>query len=178
MNPILFWTLAAVAVVAGGFVILKRSPLAGALALAVHLVALAGLFAGLSAAFLFIIQILVYAGAVVVLIIFVIMLLNLREDDPRRRAPDRGRFALSALLCLMVAALLIRVVSAGRSGSGGAWETAQGWPAVPAPVGSDFGGVESLGDQIFTRYLLPFEVVSLVLLVGIVGAVVIAKKGE
>jgi NADH-quinone oxidoreductase subunit J len=165
MNPILFWSLAAISVVAALFVIAKRNPLGSALALAVHLVALAGLFAALCAPFLFIIQILVYAGAVVVLIIFVIMLLNLREEDLRGQAIQRGKFAAAVLLCLMVTGLLLFAVTgpAGRP---------------PAAVPPDFGSVESIADQLFTRYLLPFEVVSVILLAGIVGAVVLAKKGE
>jgi NADH-quinone oxidoreductase subunit J len=177
MNPILFWVLAAVAVIAGGFVIGKRSPLGGALALAVHLVALAGLFAALSAAFLFIIQILVYAGAVVVLIVFVIMLLNLREEDLKEQAVSKGKMAVSALLCIIPTALVLRAISAGRPGIAGAAGVAPAGMA-PAAVPSDFGHVETMADQIFTRYLLPFEVVSLILLVGIVGAVVLAKRGE
>jgi NADH-quinone oxidoreductase subunit J len=171
MNPILFWTLAALAVAAGLLVVTKRNPLGGALALAVHLVALAGLFASLSAPFLFVIQILVYAGAVVVLIIFVIMLLNLREEDLREQVLSKGKLALSVLLCLMATALLLRVV-AGAAG------TQAGWPTALPGLPPDFGGVESLADQLFNRYLLPFEVVSLILLVGIVGAVVVAKRGE
>jgi len=169
MNPVLFWILAAVSVIAAVFVVTKRNPLGSALALAVHLVALAGLFAGLSAAFLFIVQILVYAGAVVVLIIFVIMLLNLREDDLRGQAVQKGKFAASALASLAAAALLLRVVtaSAGPAAAG-----------AEAPLPAGFGSVGAFADELFTAYLLPFEVVSVILLVGIVGAVVIAKKGE
>lgn len=172
MNPIPFWILAALAVVSGVFVIAKRNPLGSALSLAVHLVALAGIFAALSATFLFIIQILVYAGAVVVLIIFVIMLLNLRDSDLREQALHKGKFALSSLVCLMATAVILRLVASSPAGGEGAP------PASPAAIRADFGSVESLADQIFTRYLLPFEVVSLILLVGIVGAVVVAKKGE
>ncbi len=165
MNPMLFWPLAAVAVVSALFVIAKRNPLGSALALAVHLVALAGLFASLSASFLFIIQILVYAGAVVVLIVFVIMLLDLREADLRGQALQRGKFAASAIACVAATALLLRGVAA-----------APGTP--PAAIAADFGSVESMAGELFTRYLLPFEVVSVILLVGIIGAVVIAKRGE
>jgi NADH-quinone oxidoreductase subunit J len=169
MNPVVFWTLAAVAVVSGLFVVGKRSALAGALALAVNLVALAGLFAGLSATFLFIIQILVYAGAVVVLIIFVIMLLNLRDEDMREESVQKGKLAASVLICLLLAAVLVRIVTSGGAGP---------LTGEPAAVGADFGSVEGMADQLFTRYLIPFEVVSLILLAGIVGAVVIAKRGE
>ena len=86
MNPVLFYVLAATMVVSALFVVTKRSPLASALALALNMVALAGIFAGLAAPFLFIVQILVYAGAVIVLIVFVIMLLNLRKEELRAQA--------------------------------------------------------------------------------------------
>ena len=100
MNPLLFWSCAVVAVIAAGFVISRRSARASALALAVSVVALAALFAGLSAPFLFIIQILVYAGAVVVFIIFVIMLLNLGEEETRGRLVSRGKLSLERFAAL------------------------------------------------------------------------------
>ncbi len=164
-HPLMFWVLAAVAVVSGIVVITKRNPLGSATALALNLVALAGLFATLMAPFLFVIQILVYAGAVVVLIIFVIMLLNLREQDLRREAIQGRKFVLSAVACLAATILLLAVVGGDA-------------PPAPAAVPAYFGSVEAIADLLFTDYLLPFEVVSLLLLVGIVGAVVIAKREE
>jgi NADH-quinone oxidoreductase subunit J len=166
VNPILFWTCAVVAVVAALLVISRRSPLASALCLAVNMVAVAALFAGLSAPFLFIIQLLVYAGAVVVFIVFVIMLLNLGEEETRGRLVARGKLLASALACCLGLALLLHAVAAGT-------------PAEPdnaLPAG--FGGIESLGQEIFTRWILPFEVTGVILLAGIVGAVVLAKRGE
>ena len=165
MNPILFWVCAVVAVAAAGIVIAKRSPLGSALALAVNMVALAALFAGLSAPFLFIIQLLVYAGAVVVFIIFVIMRLNLGEEETRGRLVGRGKLLASALACILATALVVRAVMA---------ETTR--PPAPAPPG--FGTIEAIAGELFTRYLLPFEVVGVVLLIGIIGAVVLARKGE
>jgi NADH-quinone oxidoreductase subunit J len=166
MNPILFWSCAVVAVIAAGLVISRRSPLASALALAVNMVALAALFAGLSAPFLFIIQLLVYAGAVVVFIVFVIMLLNLGEEETLGRLVSRGKLLASGLACCLGLALLLRAVAAGTPRE----------PAGALPAG--FGGIESVGQEVFTRWLLPFEVTGLILLVGIVGAVVLAKRGE
>ncbi len=166
MNPILFWSCAVVSAVAAVLVVSRRSPLASAVALAVNMIALAALFAGLSAPFLFIIQLLVYAGAVVVFIVFVIMLLNLGEEETRGRLVSRGKLLVSALACCLGLALLLRAVAAGTP---------------PEPAGalpSGFGGIEAVGQEIFTRWLLPFEVTGVVLLVGIVGAVVLAKRGE
>ncbi|MBK8229898.1 MAG: NADH-quinone oxidoreductase subunit J [Candidatus Eisenbacteria bacterium] len=165
MNPILFWLFAAIAVVSSLFVVTKRSPMANALALALVMTALAGLFAGLSAPFLFIIQILVYTGAVVVLIIFVIMLLNLRPEELKLQALQKGKFFASAVVALALTGLVLRLVSAEGS-------------TPPAAVPASFGTVEAIADELFTTYLLPFEVVSFILLVGIIGAVVVAKRGE
>lgn len=165
MNPLIFWFLSAIAVVASLFVVGKRSPMASALALAIVMTALAGLFAGLAAPFLFIVQILVYAGAVVVLIVFVIMLLNLKPDELAAQAVQRGKFIASAIVGLAATGLVLKMVSE---------EPRSAWPRV-SPA---FGTVEAFADDLFTRYLLPFEVVSLILLVGILGAVVVAKRGE
>lgn len=166
MNPILFWALATISVVSALFVVAKRSPLASALALALCLSSLAGIFGGLSAPFLFIIQILVYAGAVIVLIVFVIMLLNLRKEELQAQAIQKGKFWISALLCAVAALLLLRV-TAGAS---------PGRPAAGVP--DEFGTIEHIGVELITRYALQVEVVAVILLVGILGAVVLAKRGE
>ncbi len=165
MNPILFWILAATTVVSALFVVGKRSPLAGALALAVNLAALAGIFAGLAAPFLFIVQILVYAGAVIVLIVFVIMLLNLRDEELKAQSIQRGKFGVSAVLCALALAIILRF-------------TGRGADSNVASVAPDFGSIEQFGGELLTRYVLPLEIVAVILLVGILGAVVLAKRGE
>ncbi|MCA9754530.1 MAG: NADH-quinone oxidoreductase subunit J [Candidatus Eisenbacteria bacterium] len=165
MNPVLFYVLAATMVVSALFVVTKRSPLASALALALNMVALAGIFAGLAAPFLFIVQILVYAGAVIVLIVFVIMLLNLRHEELKAQAIQRGKFVASAVLCAIAAVLVLRFTAGGVS-------------AAPASVDAKFGTIEEVAMELFARYSLSLEVVAVVLLVGILGAVVLAKRGE
>lgn len=165
MNAVLFWVFAATSVISALFVVGKRSPLGGALALSISMLGLAGLFATLSAQFLFIIQILVYAGAVVVLIVFVIMLLNLKSEELKAQAVQKGKFFVSAVMGLIAAGLLLRAlgrVSFGR----------------PVTVPEDFGFVEPVAMMLLGQYVLAFEVISLVLLVGIIGAVVLAKRGE
>lgn len=165
MNPLLFWACAAVAVVSAVVVISKRSPLASALGLALNIVALSALFAALSAAFLFVIQLLVYAGAVVVLIVFVIMLLNLGQEETRGRLVPRAKLLGSAIACLLATALLVRAVLADRLPP----------PAEPPP---GFGSIEAIAGEMFTRYLLLFEVVGVILLVGVMAAVILARREE
>ena len=165
MNPVLFWILATTMVVSALFVVAKRSPLASALALSVNLLALAGIFGGLSAPFLFIVQILVYAGAVIVLIVFVIMLLNLKHEDLKAQSIQRGKFAVAAVLCGIVALVMLRL-------------SARGVHPAAASIAPDFGSVEHLAMELFGRYALSLEIVAVILLVGILGAVVLAKRGE
>ena len=165
MNPILFWILAGISVISALVVVGKRSPLGSALGLAVCLSALAGLFAALSAPFLFIIQILVYAGAVIVLIVFVIMLLNLGREDLREQAIQRAKFGVSALLCVVAALLVLRLTAGASIGRA-------------AEIPADFGTIERIADVLVTRYVLPLEIIAVILLVGILGAVVMAKRGE
>ena len=164
MSTVLFWILAAISVVGALLTITRRNPLASALSLAVVLIAIAGLFAMLSAHLLFILQILVYAGAIVVLIIFVIMLLSL--DDVRlgemRLRPMK--FALSAVICAVGCGMTLRAL--------------RGLPALGEPVPSSFGTVTEVARVMFGPYLIPFEILGVILLVGIVGAVVLGKRGE
>ena len=164
MNPILFWILAAIAVASAVVTITRRNPLASALALAVCLLAVAGLFAGLDAHLLFALQILVYAGAIIVLIIFVIMLLNLADADLRSMKLEPRRFAVSAAICALGCLVSLRAV--------------RGLPGLWTPAPPSFGTAEEMGSVLFGRHMIELEIVGLILLVGILGAVVLAKRGE
>jgi len=164
MNVILFMVLAALAVVGGVVVILHRNPIKSALALIVVMVTLALLYLSLTAPFLAIIQILVYAGAVMVLFLFVLFLLNVGVESPfstrRRRRVIAG--LVGALMGIMLAGVV--VIRAG------------GVPGHSAPVvGPEFGSMESTGTLLFTRYLLPFELLSILLLIALIGAVTAAR---
>lgn len=162
MAPFVFVPLALVAAVAALAMVTSRNPIQSAVALTACLVALAGIFAGLSAHFLFAIQLLVYAGAIVVIILFVIMLLNLREEDLRTEGLNLVRGTAAAAAGLVAFGVLGALAVATRVAA----------PALP----EGFGGVASLSRLLFSQYVVPFEVVSLVLLVAIVGAVVLAKR--
>lgn len=138
-----------------------RNTVAAALSLVVTMVSLAGIFVLMEAHLVGAVQIMVYAGAIVVLFLFVVMLLNLRSD---LFAPARS--FLPKLLGVAATAALLWVV---------ATRIASDLPAVSAPP-EGFGGFRVVGLALFTRYLLPLEVVSLLLLAAIVGAVVLAKR--
>ncbi|RPJ41750.1 MAG: NADH-quinone oxidoreductase subunit J [Candidatus Latescibacterota bacterium] len=163
MSVAAFWILSALAVASAVISVTRRNPLSSALALVVSLVAVAGLFATLGAHFLFAIQLLVYAGAVMVLVIYVIMILNLRDRDMRALGVSRPRLVLAVLASVPVLVVLARVFSA---------RAAVGFP--PDPGGSQ--SIEKLAAALFTQYLFPFEVISVLLLAAMVGAVVLAMR--
>ncbi|HEU4365473.1 MAG TPA: NADH-quinone oxidoreductase subunit J [Candidatus Krumholzibacteria bacterium] len=159
---ILFYLFAALAVLGGLLMVSLRNPLSGAFSLILSLVSLAGLFAMLQAEFVFILQVLVYAGAIMVLIIFTIMLLNLNKDELAEPPVGWMRLIFTALVCAVAAFGAIRVF--------GDITPVQ---MEPAP---DFGSIEGVGRLMLSDFLYPFEVISLILLVAVVGVVLLAKK--
>ncbi len=162
METILFYCFSVLALLFGFLVVanpLSRNPVASAMFLVLTILSLAGFFVLLHAFFLAAVQILVYAGAVMVLFLFVLMVLSV-EEERRRRV---GRFALIvgggsvlALLAVFGAAL-----AGGASVSGG--------PAIE-------GDAQALGKLLFSRYLLPFELVAVLVLIAVVGVVLLGKK--
>jgi NADH-quinone oxidoreductase subunit J len=177
LESVLFYLFAFLTVAAGVVVVIRRSPFESALALVASFFFLAALYAMLGAHFVAAVQLLVYAGAIMVLFIFVIMVLNLTGDEGRR--PWR----ITAGMVAGVASALLLAVTV-------LWAFARS-PALPAPPGDAalgaiaaspggtvaFGTIEAVGAELFGgRFLLPFEVASMLLTVAVVGAVVLAKK--
>ena len=160
----LFYVFAGLAVAASFGVVTSRSPLQGAIYLLLALFAVAGLFAWAGAHFLAAMQVLVYAGAVAVLFVFVIMLLNLSEDD-LGGALGVGMSQVAGLLFVVIALVAISAVAMTPTG------------AFPAAV-SDPGGVKNVGEQLLTRYVAPFEIISLLLLASMSGAVMLTKRAH
>lgn len=143
--------------------VLFRHPMSGAMSLIVTMISLAGLYALLSAKLIFVLQLIVYAGAIMSLILFIIMFLNIQTED---LPEEKGRFYYllgGIILIIPIASFLIKVVKS-LPGS----ET--------TIVGNGFGGVKEVGLVLFQDWLLPFEIVSILLLVSLVGAVVLAGK--
>jgi NADH-quinone oxidoreductase subunit J len=165
MQDALFYTFAFLTLVFGFLVIanpFSRSPVTSAMFLVLTIVSLAGLFVLLHAFFLAAVQVLVYAGAVMVLFLFVIMLLDLKVEERRKIRKlgiAGGLISAGAILAIFLSSLLKREASLGAVQS----------PAVE-------GGTVPLAKLLFTQYLLPFEIVSVLLLVAIVGVVLLSKK--
>jgi NADH-quinone oxidoreductase subunit J len=160
----LFWVFAICTVLSAAGVIAARNPINSAMALVASFFFLAGLYVLLWAHTIAVLQVLVYAGAIMVLFLFVIMLLNLTDEDSHRAGPTlasvMGGLATAALLFVLDMAL-VRISDPPA--------------ALNSEQASTFGSIKALGALLYTHYLLPFEAVSLLLLVAMVGAVVVAK---
>ncbi|HWP58767.1 MAG TPA: NADH-quinone oxidoreductase subunit J [Candidatus Acidoferrales bacterium] len=165
MNPelVVFFFLAALLIGFSLLVILVRNPVHSALALVAALFMMAIFFLRLSAPMVAALQVLVYAGAVMVLFLFVIMLLNPANIEPKARLWWAG---VGAACALFVLALVGRFLTgAGAS------------PASGASLGPGFGSPQALAQSLFGDFVLPFEIASIVLLVAIIGAVALARRG-
>jgi NADH-quinone oxidoreductase subunit J len=159
---ILFYIIAAVAVLAALNVILQRTPVYSALSLIVVLCALAAVYLLLGAEFMAVIQVIVYAGAIMVLFVFVIMLLN----AGRETTTHRSRMTRWLGTPLIAAFLVVLLMVIGEQ-----------FPATAKllPAALDASPV-AVGHLLFRGYVLPFEVTSILILVAVLGAVVLAKK--
>jgi NADH-quinone oxidoreductase subunit J len=158
----LFYLFAALAVAGAlGMLLNTRNAVAGALSLVGTMVALGAIYVLLDAYLIGVLQILVYAGAIVVLFLFVVMLLNLRQDE---FSPERLRFTktLGVVIGALVGLELLLLLPAALG------------PAAEIPA--DFGGYRAVGTALFTDWVLAFEVTSLLLLAAMVGAVILAKR--
>ena len=146
----------------------SRNPVASLMFLVLTLFALAGLFVLLDAHFLAAVQVIVYAGAIMVLFLFVIMLLNLGHDSG---ADLRGLAGRATGLVLGAGVF----AAAGTALRAGEWIGA-GTPGVEAAAPDTRGAVQVIADPLFRDYMVPFEVTSLLLLVAVVGAIVLARR--
>jgi NADH-quinone oxidoreductase subunit J len=168
-EAVAFWVFAIPLVVTALGVVVARNPVYAAMNLVAAFFFMAGIYVLLVAHLIAFMQILVYAGAVMVLFLFVIMLLSIGDEhlvkERKRAAQLLGVAGGLGVLAILVAAV---------------WQATGGAGVFAAPtwnaVGPDFGTVKAVGRLLFTQYLLPFEATSLLLLVAIVGAVVVAKE--
>jgi NADH-quinone oxidoreductase subunit J len=164
MSLFLFWLFASVTLIFGVAVVVNRNPVASALSLVVSFLGLAALFMSLDAYFVGIIQVLVYAGAVMVLFLFIIMLLNLQAEERRRInwiAVAGGTGV--ALILLVQIALTIRHFEAAR----------KTFPPLSASTTDD---VRNIGAALFRNYNLPFQIIGVLVLVATIGVVLLSKR--
>jgi NADH-quinone oxidoreductase subunit J len=165
---IIFVVTALVAVFAAVMVITRRNPIHSAMFLIVNFLCIAVLYLLLNFQFIAIIQVMIYAGAIMMLVIFVIMLLSVEEEKKKHKMPVPFSQMLGMVLVLILFALLIFGVAVR---------------VLPGEQGeftlervAELGDVKTIAGLLFTKFLFPFEVASLILLVGIIGAVILSKK--
>jgi NADH-quinone oxidoreductase subunit J len=152
-------------------VVVFRNPVYSVIALLVMFFHVAGLFVSLHAEFLAAVQIIVYAGAILVLYLFVVMLLNLKQDDSYQRQLWFG-IGLGAIALLEV----VYLIASGTTLPPNLTPVPQVALAPPVPAATS-GNTEMIGQLLYTKYLFPFEVASLILLAAMIGAILLAKKG-
>jgi NADH-quinone oxidoreductase subunit J len=168
LDTVLFYIFAAMTLLGGILTITRRNAVHSAISLIVSLLGVAGLYLLQQAEFLFAVQIVLYVGGIMVLFLFVIMLVNLDEAAKERQFNRQWLVALAAVAA--VGAEIGYFLYKGKE----AFHIAEA--TAGAAVASAIGNTEQVGDSLFSEYLLPFEVASLLLLVAVVGSVVMAKK--
>jgi len=195
MEFFVFLAVAALAVASGLTMILQRNAMYAALFLVLNLFCVAIFYVLMGAYFLAVVQVAVYAGAIMVLILFVVMLLNVAQpEQPDRRLGVFRPFGVIAALALLIGLVAVSVrygappPSEAVAGGTGATVVATATPFVrPAPPpqstvivdyagAADYGHTQELASVLFSRYLLPFEVTSILLLGAILGATILARK--
>jgi NADH-quinone oxidoreductase subunit J len=166
ITSLLFIVFAGMAIGCALGMVAQRNPLYSAISLIGVLLSLACLYVMLAAPFIAAVQVIVYAGAIMVLVVFVIMLLNVEEEEPRRK-----RLAFLVPTAIGLATIMI-------AESAFILYSVQASSATPRHAVSNVGLTASVGTGLFTKYLLPFEITSVLLLMAIVGAMSLARRSN
>ena len=167
MEAVLFYVFGFIAIITAILVIIQKNPIYSALFLIVTLFSMAVLFLLLNAQFIAAVQILVYAGAIMILFLFAIMLLNIKYEEKAFVTFTKLK-VLSIFIAIILFAEFIYMIYS-RKGLGMEGDI------TPDKI-AELGNVELIGKILFTKYLFPFEVASLVLLIAMIGIIVLAKK--
>ncbi|MEP7219386.1 MAG: NADH-quinone oxidoreductase subunit J [Bacteroidota bacterium] len=165
LQTVLFSILAAMAVTSALMVVTRKSAISATMFLVMHFLTLGGLYLTLHAQFMAVIQVLVYAGAIMVLVVFVIMLLNLGKEES---LSDRmtSRESISVGLAMILGGIMIYAFTRGLHPAS----------VVAKEIVNRNGTIEAVGKALFTTYVFPFEMISMILLAAAVGAVVLTKR--
>ncbi len=160
IQTLIFWTFSVIGLAGAVGLLFNKNPVYAALSLVLNFFSIAGLYLSLGAEFLAAIQILVYAGAIMVLFLFVIMLLNLREEEGATKF-DIKKGAAFILGLGFLAEMIFVLKDFMSSEAGGTF---------------DYGHVEPVGRSLMTEYLFPFEMISVILLAALIGAILVARR--
>lgn len=162
METLIFFLFAALAVGSAVVVVVHKNPVYSTMSLVLTLFSVAVLFVLLGAPFLAAVQVLVYAGAIVVLFLFVIMLLNVQREEMIHTGQSAQRWAATLSAVVFAGFLILLFWRAGN-------------PSLPA-LTEEMVDMKNLARQLFFAYLLPFEIIGLLLLVAVIGATVVARR--
>jgi NADH-quinone oxidoreductase subunit J len=164
MSPFLFWIFAVLTVIFGAAVVLNRNPVASALCLVVSFLGLSALFMSLDAFFVGIIQVLVYAGAVMVLFLFIVMLLDIRAEERRgiNWLGAVGGTGVAVILLIQICVVIGRFQPARRT-----------FPPLARSTRDD---VWNIGQLLFSNYNLPFQIIGVLVLVATIGIVLLSRR--
>jgi len=163
MIDIMFVALAFFAVTGAIAMLLYKSPIYAALGLLISVISIGGLFALLSAFFMFMVQIIVYAGAIMTILLFILMYLNIEDKDLPQEPNRNFLIGLGIAVMLPINALILDTIAKMPQ-------------ADMSIVEEGFGGVKEIGLILYKDWLIPFELISILLLVALIGSVVLAKK--
>ena len=163
MAQLVFFYLAGIIVLTSILVVALRNPVYSVLSLLIMFFHVAGLYVTLHAEFVAAVQIIVYAGAILVLYLFVVMLLNVKREDRYH-----AQFPLGALLGVAILTEAVLLL----------WQRGGSAPSPPpaVPPAPAIGNTEAIGQVLYSTYVFPFEVASLILLVAMIGAIILAKR--
>lgn len=168
-----FWLFALISVGGAVFVITRKNLIAAVMGMVGSFVGIAAVYMMLYSSFLAVVQMLVYAGAIMVLFVFVIMILNRPEDEPVAPSGRLGQGLGALAILYLVGRLAMLLIHVHTPATAGAAPAALHYPGMADAV--DWGGVKSVGLDLFGAGLFPFEAISILLLVAVVGAIAIAR---
>ena len=164
-NEIIFAILALVTIVSSIVMISAHRPIDSALSFIVTLISIAALFGLMNASFLFVVQIIIYAGAILTLILFIIMFLNIKDENlPNEKHKTKWLMATSIIILPFTVILIDLILRSDI--------------AVNGVANENFGTIKDVGLTLFSKWVLPFELVSILLLVALVGSVTLSKRKD
>ncbi len=163
MADLIFIALAFFAITGAIAMIVYQSPMYSALGVLVTMMSVAGMFALLNATFLFLVQIIVYAGAIMTLILFILMFLNIKDEDLPKEPNKYKLIALGVTIMIPLNILVLKAIS--------------NLPSKDLSISdTDFGDIKPVGLELYNNWIISFELISILLLIALVGSVVLAKK--
>ena len=163
MADLIFIALAFLAISGAIAMIVYANPMYSALGVLISMLSVAGMFALLNATFLFLVQIIVYAGAIMTLILFILMFLNIKEEDLPKEPNKFMLIAVGAVIMIPLNILILKAVSK--------------LPAKDLTISNtDFGDIKPIGLELYNNWIIAFELISILLLIALIGSVVLAKK--